>query len=41
MGAAAARTPPEPYRMLWSGKAYGPEEIEAARKAKQQYAKAA
>ena len=26
------------YEMLWSGKAYGPEEIEAARKAKAQYA---
>jgi hypothetical protein len=29
------------YEMLWSGKAYGPEEIEAARKAKAQYAQAA
>ena len=29
------------YEMLWSGKAYGPEEIEAARKAKVQYPKAA
>ena len=29
------------YEMLWSGKAYGPEEIEAARKAKVQYAQAA
>ena len=29
------------YEMLWSGKAYGPEEIEAARKAKEQYAHAA
>ena len=29
------------YEMLWSGKAYGPEEIEAARKAKAQYAAAA
>ena len=28
------------YEMLWSGKAYGPEEIEAARKAKAQYAAA-
>jgi hypothetical protein len=27
--------------MLWSGKAYGPQEIEAARKAKEQYANAA
>jgi len=27
--------------MLWSGKAYGPEEIGAARKAKTQYAHAA
>ncbi len=26
------------YEMLWSGKAYGPEEIVAARKAKEQYA---
>jgi hypothetical protein len=29
------------YEMLWSDKAYGPEEIEAARKAKAQYAAAA
>ena len=29
------------YEMLWSGKAYGPEEIAAARAAKQQYAHAA
>ncbi len=29
------------YEMLWSGKAYGPEEIAAARKAKEQYANAA
>ena len=29
------------YEMLWSGKAYGPEEIEAARRAKAQYAAAA
>ncbi len=29
------------YEMLWSGKAYNPEEIEAARKAKEQYANAA
>lgn len=29
------------YEMLWSGKAYGPEEIEAARRAKAEYAKAA
>ena len=29
------------YEMLWSGKAYGPEEIEAARKAKAQYTQAA
>ena len=29
------------YEMLWSGKAYGPEEIAAARAAKQQYARAA
>ena len=29
------------YKMLWSGKAYGPEEIEAARRAKAQYAQAA
>lgn len=29
------------YEMLWSGKAYSPDEIEAARKAKAQYAKAA
>ena len=28
------------YEMLWSGKAYGPEEIAAARAAKQQYAQA-
>jgi hypothetical protein len=28
------------YEMLWSGKAYGAEEIEAARKAKEQYATA-
>jgi len=28
------------YEMLWSGKAYGPEEIVAARKAKEQYANA-
>jgi hypothetical protein len=28
------------YEMLWSGKAYNPEEIEAARKAKEQYASA-
>ena len=29
------------YEMLWSGKAYDPEEIAAARKAKEQYANAA
>lgn len=29
------------YEMLWSGKAYNPDEIEAARKAKAQYANAA
>ena len=29
------------YEMLWSGKAYGPEEIVAARQAKAQYAHAA
>ena len=29
------------YEMLWSGKAYGPDEIVAARAAKQQYAHAA
>ena len=29
------------YEMLWSGKAYGPQEIAAARAAKQQYAHAA
>lgn len=29
------------YEMLWSGKAYGPEEIAAARAAKEQYAHAA
>lgn len=29
------------YEMLWSGKAYSPKEIEAARKAKAQYAQAA
>ena len=29
------------YEMLWSGKAYGPEEIVAARAAKAQYAEAA
>jgi hypothetical protein len=29
------------YKMLWSGKAYGPDEIAAARKAKEQYANAA
>lgn len=29
------------YEMLWSGMAYGPEEIVAARKAKEQYAHAA
>ena len=29
------------YEMLWSGKAYGPEEIAAARAAKQQFAHAA
>jgi len=29
------------YEMLWSGKAYGPDEIAAARAAKQQYAHAA
>lgn len=29
------------YRMLWSGKAYSPEEAAAARAAKEQYAKAA
>lgn len=29
------------YEMLWSGKAYGPEEIASARAAKQQYARAA
>ena len=29
------------YEMLWSGKAYGPEEIAAARAAKEQYAQAA
>lgn len=29
------------YEMLWSGKAYGPDEAEAARKAKEQYANAA
>ena len=29
------------YEMLWSGKAYGPDEIAAARAAKQQYAQAA
>ncbi|MFN3545702.1 MAG: ligand-binding protein SH3 [Thiobacillus sp.] len=29
------------YEMLWSGKAYNPEEIEAARKAKEQFANAA
>ncbi|MHB1085301.1 MAG: ligand-binding protein SH3 [Thiobacillus sp.] len=28
------------YEMLWSGKAYGPEEIAAAQKAKSQYASA-
>jgi hypothetical protein len=29
------------YEMLWSGKAYGPDEIAAARQAKVQYANAA
>ncbi len=29
------------YEMLWSGKAYAPEEVEAARKVKAQYAQAA
>ena len=29
------------YEMLWSGKAYGPDEIAAARQAKAQYANAA
>ncbi len=29
------------YEMLWSGKAYGPEEIEAARRAKEQFSNAA
>jgi hypothetical protein len=29
------------YEMLWSGKAYGPDEITAARQAKAQYANVA